>query len=205
MKLEILAYNVGTILGGSLSLNISKSGEITQGPTELNIPRGGPETETHDLSDTRSLLGATLEELKLRMPSDVFEKIEKDDFVEIYNSDLVSIYKSVNFWDITSYSLDEIYSFPYDELFGRDRFSETAIFQSAKKIFSGEKSYIENPAPSHFAWELRGPIVIKIEYKLFSALYDQEGTIVGGASISRIKMLDVDSNEFLANRHQYSL
>lgn len=160
--------------------------------------------DRQDLTDTRDLLSATLKELQLRLPKDVFEKIEKDDFVEIYNSDLVSIYKSINFWEITSYSLEEIYTYPYDELFGRDRFSESAIFQSATKIFTGEKNYLENPAPSHFAWELRGPIVIKIEYKLFSALYDTDGTIVGGASVSKIKMLDVDSSEFLANRHRYS-
>jgi hypothetical protein len=160
--------------------------------------------EQQDLTDTRALLKATLKELQLQLPKDVFEKIEKDDFVEIYNSDLVSIYKSINFWEITSYSLEEIYTYPYDELFGRDRFSEAAIFQSATKIFTGEKSYLENPAPSHFAWELKGPIVIKIEYKLFSALYDSEGTIVGGASLSKIKMLDVESSEFLSNKHLYS-
>lgn len=147
------------------------------------------ETQEIDYANTVHLLTAAVEQLGLKFPRNVLDRILPTDYVEIYTLDLVPVFKSLNFWGNCSYSLDELYTYPYEELFGRAEFYQASLNRAAHKIFTGVSEFIENPVPEHLAWELRGPLKRLINYRFVSAAYGPDGELMGGIVVSKITPL----------------
>ncbi len=102
-------------------------------------------------------------------------------------SELLPIFKSVNFWGTSSYPLDVLYSESYDQLFERLPFYQASLNRAAMKIFKGEMQFIENPVPTHVAWEKQGSMSCEISYKFLAAVYNIDGYLVGALCVSQIK------------------
>lgn len=140
-----------------------------------------------DFKNSQHLTRGALGKLNLFLEEGVLEKISPTDFVEIYSTELVPIFKSVNFWGTSSYPLDVLYSESYDQLFERLPFYQASLNRAAMKIFKGEMQFIENPVPTHVAWEKQGSMSCEIRYKFLAAVYNMDGYLVGALCVSQIK------------------
>lgn len=151
------------------------------------------EQQRLDFKNSQHLTGGALKKLNLFLDDGVFEKIGQKDFVEIYSTELVPMFKSVNFWGTSSYPLDVLYSESYDRLFERLPFYQAALNRAARKIFTGEETFIQNPVPPHVAWEKQGNKRCEIVYKFLAAVYTDDGHLAGGICVSQIKPLSQES------------